>query len=261
MYVPEIDGWYHWTGIYWHRAPGVHMEHLAKETIRALPDEAKSIESDGERAEFFKFCALSQRAVMVRNMVSLAQSDPRIVVAVTDLDKATYLLGVGNGAVDLRNGKLLPPEQGHRITTITPVEYNSKARAPLFEQTVADVFFGDADMIAFFQRLVGYSILAQPSEDVLAIPYGSGAQGTRGIQKRHGSAGRVAGRMLRAWQGSRRVERTPVGKLGAVCQVTGRVAFYIHVEGFGPAHAVARFRGNQDESRARPGRHQGQASG
>jgi P4 family phage/plasmid primase-like protien len=177
MYVPEIDGWYHWTGIYWHRAPGVHMEHLAKETIRALPDEAKSIESDGERAEFFKFCALSQRAVMVRNMVSLAQSDPRIVVAVTDLDKATYLLGVGNGAVDLRNGKLLPPEQGHRITTITPVEYNSKARAPLFEQTVADVFFGDADMIAFFQRLVGYSILAQPSEDVLAIPYGSGSNG------------------------------------------------------------------------------------
>jgi len=177
MYVPEIDGWFMWTGIYWRRAAGVELEHLAKETIRALPDEAKAIESDGERAEFFKFCAISQRAVMVRNMVSLAQSDPRIVVSMADLDKLTHLLGVGNGVVDLHTGKLLPPDQAYRVTTITAVDYDPEARAPLFERTVADVFFGDADMIGFFQRLVGYSLLGKPDEDVLAIPYGSGSNG------------------------------------------------------------------------------------
>jgi P4 family phage/plasmid primase-like protien len=177
MYVPEIDAWFAWTGIYWRRAAGVELEHLAKETIRALPDEAKTIESDGERAEFFKFCAISQRAVMVRNMVSLAQSDPRVVVGVTDLDKHTHLLGVGNGVVDLRTGKLLPPDQAYRVTTITAVDYDPAARAQMFEQTVADVFFGDAEMIGFFQRLVGYSLLGKPDEDVLAIPYGSGSNG------------------------------------------------------------------------------------
>lgn len=177
MYVPEIDGWFTWTGIYWRRAAGVELEHLAKETIRALPDEAKAIESDAERAEFFKFCAVSQRAVMVRNMVSLAQSDPRVVVGVADLDKSPHLLGVGNGVVDLTTGKLLPPDQAYRVTTITATEYDAAATCPLFEQTVADVFFGDADMISFFQRLIGYSLMAQPTEDVLAIPYGSGSNG------------------------------------------------------------------------------------
>jgi len=177
MYVPEIDGWFMWTGIYWRRAAGVELEHLAKETIRALPDEAKTIESDTERAEFFKFCAVSQRAVMVRNMVSLAQSDPRVVVGMADLDKLTHLLGVGNGVVDLTTGKLLPPDQAYRVTTITAVEFDPAAACPLFEQTVADVFFGDADMIGFFQRLVGYSLLGRPDEDVLAIPYGSGSNG------------------------------------------------------------------------------------
>lgn len=177
MYVPEIDGWFMWTGIYWRRAAGVELEHLAKETIRALPDEAKSIESDGERAEFFKFCAISQRAVMVRNMVSLAQSDPRVVVSMTDLDKLTHLLGVGNGVVDLHTGKLLPPDQAYRVTTITAVDYDPAAKCPLFERTVGDVFFNDADMVGFFQRLVGYSLLGKPDEDVLAIPYGSGSNG------------------------------------------------------------------------------------
>jgi len=177
MYVPEIDGWFMWTGVYWRRAAGVELEHLAKETIRALPDEAKTIESDGERAEFFKFCAISQRAVMVRNMVSLAQSDPRVVVGVEDLDKHTHLFGVGNGVVDLRTGKLLPADQAYRVTTITSVEYDPAAACPLFEQTVADVFFGDADMIGFFQRLVGYSLLGKPDEDILVIPHGSGSNG------------------------------------------------------------------------------------
>ncbi len=177
MYVPEIDGWFMWTGIYWRRAAGVELEHLAKETIRALPDEAKTIESDGERAEFFKFCAISQRAVMVRNMVSLAQSDPRIVVGVADLDRDPALLGVGNGVVDLTTGELRPPDPSLRVTTVTAVEFDAAARCPLFERTVADVFFDDADMIGFFQRLIGYSLLGRPEEDVLVIPYGEGANG------------------------------------------------------------------------------------
>lgn len=176
-YVPELGAWYSWTGVYWQRAPEVHMEHLAKETIRALPDEAKTIESDAERAEFFKFCAISQRAVMVRNMVTLAQSDPRVVVSTNDMDADPFLLGVDNGAVDLRTGRLLAPSKDHYITTTTHVAYTPGAAAPLFEQTVADVFHGDADMVAFFQRLIGYSIMAQPNEDVLAIPYGSGSNG------------------------------------------------------------------------------------
>lgn len=177
MYVPEIDGWFLWTGIYWRRAAGVELEHLAKETIRALPDEVKAIESDTERTEFFKFCVVSQRALMVRNMVRLAQSAPRVVVGMADLDKLTHLLGVGNGVVDLTTGKLLPPDPAYRVTTITATEYDPAAACPLFEQTVADVFFGDADMIGFFQRLVGYSLLGRPDEDVLAIPYGSGSNG------------------------------------------------------------------------------------
>ncbi len=177
MFVPEIGAWYTWEGTCWRSAPVVHLEHLAKETVRALADESKTIENDDERVAFFKFCAISQRAMMVRNMVALASSDPRVVVPVGELDKHNHLLGVGNGAVDLTTGELLPPEREHWITTITPVEYSPTARAPLFEQTVRDVFHGDDDMVAFFQRVVGYSILGQPKEDVMVIPYGAGSNG------------------------------------------------------------------------------------
>jgi len=114
---------------------------------------------------------------MTKNMVTLARSDPRVMTPVVELDRDRMLLGVGNGAVDLRTGARLAPNPAHRITVATPVDYAEDARAPLFEATVRDVFHGDAEMVAFFQRLVGYSILGDPKEDILVIPYGSGSNG------------------------------------------------------------------------------------
>lgn len=177
MYVPEIEAWFKWTGVYWQRASGVELEHYAKETIRALPDEVEALESDEERLEFFKFCATCQRAAMVNNMIRLASSDPRVMVPLAELDKHTHLLGVGNGAIDLRTGDLLEPDKEHRITVITHVAYDKAARAPLFEQTVDEVFGGTADMVEFFQRLMGYTTTGRPKEDVIVIPFGSGANG------------------------------------------------------------------------------------
>ena len=177
MYVPELDVWFAWTDVYWRRAPLVELEHLAKETIKSLPDEARSIESDADREAYLRFCAMSQRSAMISNMVRIAQSDPRVMVPVTELDKHSHLLGVGNGAIDLRTGDLLPPTKEHRITIVTDVLYNPDARAPLFEETVGDVFFDDVGMIQFFARLMGYSLLGQPDQDVIVLPFGGGCNG------------------------------------------------------------------------------------
>ena len=177
MYVPELEAWYAWTGVYWRRAVQVELENMAKETIRALPDEIDELQTAEERIEFFKFCAACQKAAMVSNMIRLAASDPRVVVPVTELDKHTHLLGVGNGAVNLRTGELLAPDKEHRITVVTPVEYDPRAAGPLFEQTVRDVFFDDDEQVEFFQRLIGYSLLGMPREDLLVIPHGTGSNG------------------------------------------------------------------------------------
>ena len=177
MFVPELGAWFLWSGTHWRRAAQGELENMAKRTVHALADESKTIENDDERVAFFKFCAISQRALMVRNMVTLASSDPDVMVPVTELDRHTHLLGVANGAVDLTSGELQPPDPRLRITAISNVEYSPTAKAPLFEQTVSDVFFGDMEMVAFFQRIIGYSLLGNPKEDVLVIPYGSGSNG------------------------------------------------------------------------------------
>lgn len=174
MYVPEITAWYIWRDGYWHKAVDVEIEHYAKLTIKNL---IKEVDEHPEPAEFFQFCSLSQQAKMVRNMVSLASSDPRVVVSVKDLDADPNLIGVENGVVKIDTLTLLPPDPNYRITKIMGAPYIADAKCPLFEQTLSEVFSGDKDMVSFLQRLVGYAACGQPTEDFMVIPFGNGANG------------------------------------------------------------------------------------
>lgn len=177
MYVAETASWYRWNAIYWEPCVNMVIEQYAKQTVLALGDEAKKIDDDAQRAEFYQFCAASQKAYMVTNMVRLAQSDPRVLVPIKELDSDLYLLGCANGAVDLRTGDLIPPSQDLMITYSTGVEYHPKAKCPLFEKTVLDAFFGDQEMVDFFRRLMGYAILGNPKENLIVIPFGDGSNG------------------------------------------------------------------------------------
>lgn len=174
MYVPEIERWFIWTGVFWRAAVSVEIEHLAKETIRALVNERQEYE---DATEFFQFCALSQQARMVSNMVRLATSDPRVAVPARELDKHSHLLGVRNGVVDLRTGALLPPDPELRITLSCACDYDPRAKAPLFERTLSDVFFDDPEMVDYVTRTFGYALMGNPIQDIMFIAFGNGSNG------------------------------------------------------------------------------------
>lgn len=175
MYVPESKTWYCWTGIYWRASSEIEIEHLAKETVKALGTEFAEHENDA--AEFYDFCRASQQARMVRAMVMLAASDPRVMVPARELDRDTSYLGVMNGVIHLPTGRLLPPDPEMRITLTMGCDYVPGATCPLFESTLSDVFFGDAGMLDFVQRIIGYAAAGNPKEDVMLIPFGNGSNG------------------------------------------------------------------------------------
>lgn len=193
VFVPETGQWHVWTGQFWRATVEAEIEHLAKETVRGLASEAGE---HPEPAEFFKFAANSQSIRMVKNMVSLGSSDPRVCVPARELDKDLDLLGVPNGVVDLRTGELRVAAPELRVTMVAGVAFDAAARCPLFEQTVLDAFQGDRAMADYFQRLMGYTLSGRPTHQLLAILYGMGANGKstilNAVRKAFGDYARVA---------------------------------------------------------------------
>lgn len=192
MYVPETDCWYVWGGVVWRKVTKTEIEFYAKETVKRL---VKEVDDWSDQGEFFEFCKLAQQAKMVKNMVGLAASDPRVMVPAAELDRHAGLVAVQNGVLDLDSGRLLVADPAYRLTLQMGCNYVPDAACPLFDSTALDVFGGDATLVEFFQRVVGYALTGQPKEDVMVIPFGNGSNGKSTIL---GAVRRVFGSYARS---------------------------------------------------------------
>jgi putative DNA primase/helicase len=93
------------------------------------------------------------------------------------LDADQWLLNVLNGTIDLRTGKLLAHRREDLITKLAPVEFHPDAECPKWMQFLADIFRGNSELAEFVQRLLGYCLTGDVSEQVLPIFHGSGQNG------------------------------------------------------------------------------------
>lgn len=173
-FTPELATWWKWTGVYWQKISTVEVEHWAKETISDLPKEAAQ---HSDQSEFFAFCMQAQAARMVKNMVTLAASDPRVTLPSSALDANAELVGVRNGILDLTTGKLATNSPTHYVTKVMGCDFEPGAKCPLFMQSLQDSMLDDQEMVAFLQVLAGYILAGNPKADIMVMPYGSGSNG------------------------------------------------------------------------------------
>ena len=84
-----------------------------------------------------------------------------------DFDTDDYALCVNNGWVNLRDGRLQCHDPTKRFSMTSYASYAAERGSPLWHKTVGEVFKGNIDLMTYFQRAVGYSVLGGNSEQVL----------------------------------------------------------------------------------------------
>jgi len=95
----------------------------------------------------------------------------------TALDADPWMLGVRNGVVDLRSGKLLPADPAMRMTKQCEAAYDQGAACPRFLKFLDEVFQGDAEMIGYVQHQLGYALTGSVDEETIFFWFGRGANG------------------------------------------------------------------------------------
>lgn len=127
--------------------------------------------SEGERKSMGKlaFC---------RNVLEFAKSDPRIAVHQGVWDADPWLLGVPGGVVDLKTGKMREAKPGEYISRNTIVAPAGPSSDPvMWRSFLIEATANDLETIAFLQRLCGYFLTGDVTEEMLAFLYGSGGNG------------------------------------------------------------------------------------
>jgi putative DNA primase/helicase len=110
-------------------------------------------------------------------MVSLARHETTVAVSHEQLDADRMLLNVPNGTIDLRTGKVRVHRRKDLITKLAPVPFEPAAECPLWLAFLDRVMGGNAELIEYLQRIIGYSLTGEIREHVLAFFYGQGANG------------------------------------------------------------------------------------
>ena len=168
-YCHHACHWFVWTGSIWRREETQLGFHLAREICRAaalrLPPE------DNNKKTLAK-------AATVASVERLAKADRRLAVEASAWDRDGWLLGTPEGTVDLRTGILRPSSQDDLITksaSVTPAAPGTPH--PIWDGFLQQATGNDLELIAFLQRLVGYCLTGDVTEEMLAFLYGDGGTG------------------------------------------------------------------------------------
>jgi P4 family phage/plasmid primase-like protien len=150
---------------------------LAVETVRARQVEALNSPEDDARPARVKWAFSGESKARLMSLITLAQAVKPLADDGTRWDKEQWLLGCPNGVLDLRTGELRPGRPEDRITMQVAVPWDANAVAPLWENTIKEIFGGDQELIEYVQRAGGYSLTNDCREEAMFICWGNGANG------------------------------------------------------------------------------------
>lgn len=152
------------------------VERMAKNTVRSIYAEAANTEDADDRKALSHHANRSEARNKIQAMQALAWSEPGIPVEPEDLDRDPWLFNCANGTLDLRTGELRPHRREDLITKLSPVAYDPQAEAPTWEVFLERVLPSEA-LRRFVQRVIGYALTGDVSEQILPFLYGPGANG------------------------------------------------------------------------------------
>lgn len=146
-------------------------------TIRARAAIASTITDDAERTSLKKVAHNAENGRGIENAINHAKTLPILAANTHEFDKNPKLLNFLNGTLDLGTMEFREPWRTDMISRQTAVAYDATAKAPLWEETISQIFNGNTDLISYFQRALGYSLFGRITEQAFFIAHGNGANG------------------------------------------------------------------------------------
>jgi putative DNA primase/helicase len=164
------------TGI-WIPDPVEQLRVFTVDVMRDRQRHAIAIKNTEQKKAALKWAVTGESTKRISNTLREARALPPIADDGSNWDAAPFLLGAPNGVVDLQTGTLRMGRPEDRITMRVRVPYDPVALCPLWERTITEVFDGDAAVIAYIQRALGYSSTGDCREECFFVTWGEGGNG------------------------------------------------------------------------------------
>jgi putative DNA primase/helicase len=175
-FVPAWRRWLVWDGTRWAPDGTGQAARWMKAIARRLTCDALAIPDQAQRKEALNRARRGESSAGVTGALTLASTEPGIVLTPDDLDADPFLLNCPNGIVDLRTGQLRPHDPALLLTKLTGAAYEPGAAGRAFTAFLGRVQ-PEAGMRAFLARLLGHALEGRVTSHLLPIFHGEGGNG------------------------------------------------------------------------------------
>jgi putative DNA primase/helicase len=166
-YVADWGKWLVWDGTRWKFDATLATWNEARKICRAAAAECNKP----------KIAAALASSKTVAAVISLARSDRRLVATIEQWNTDLWTANTPSGVIDLYTGEIRPHRVTDYMTKITAVAPDRNCPTPLWLAFLETVTKGDAELIAFLQRMAGYALTGSTEEHALFFHHGVGANG------------------------------------------------------------------------------------
>jgi len=170
--------WLRWKEHWWIEDCCEIVVQMAKEAVRMRYRLRLSASDDAEEIQKeIEWASGSESRPRLEAALKIARSERLLATSGDSWDSDPWLLGVGNGVINLRTGKLRDGQRSDLLTMHTDVVFDACAVCPVWLSFLDDIFGADRELIGYIQRVVGYCLTGDTREQVTFLCHGAGANG------------------------------------------------------------------------------------
>lgn len=177
-FVPATGRWLVWNGRSWEldellqarAVVGAVLHDIACDTLAAAT-------SDKAIAEATRVALRIESEHTLAAVMRLVRADASIATSTAALDADPWVLNTPAGLVDLRTGKVSPTTPDALCTKLTRTGPDLGGACPEWRRFLAEATGGNRELEEYLQRLAGYALTGDTSEQTFTFVWGPGGNG------------------------------------------------------------------------------------
>lgn len=178
-YCARWKRWFWWNGRHWEQDlhGGAKVAQCMVRFIRGFERDCFDIKVKDDRDKALKWVKDMKAGRCINSIIGIIARLPGIPIAPEELDRQPGKLNVRNGTVDQRTKEILAHDRNDLITQYIDIDYRPDVDCPLWINVLDRVLGQDEELMRYFWKAAGYSLLGSPTAKAFFFLYGEGDNG------------------------------------------------------------------------------------
>lgn len=172
IYNVDIGNWFIWEGRYWEKDTSNEIFKCALITMIMYQKHSKKQNID---QSVINHSLKSGNSTPINNLLKIAQT--MCVCNSSDFDRKKHLLNVNNGTINLKTKQLMKHRRSDMITKVVNIDYIENSFKGIFKKFINDICADDEALAEYLNRVYGYNITGETSEQCIFMEIEYGANG------------------------------------------------------------------------------------